>query len=139
MARKLLDKILKERYRMQTTENNVSTLRTEMINHANARLAGAVDLQMQVCALESQGLELDSETHIKSHRHRGYYMTSENFQKGESVRIVEGCFLDLVGTIESIFESDSGNIKLVWVRLSDHIDGFRPERLRRVKPRPRNQ
>jgi hypothetical protein len=118
---------------METTENNVSTLRTEMIKHANARLAGAVDLQMQVCALESQGPELDSETRFRSHRHRGYYMTSENFQKGESVRIVEGCFLDQVGSVESIFESDSGNIKLVWVRLSDHIDGFRPERLRRVK------
>jgi hypothetical protein len=116
---------------MQTTENNVSTLRTGMINHANASLAGAVDLHMQVCALERQGPELGSETH--------YDMTSENFQKGECVRIIEGCFLDQVGTVESIFESDSGNIKLVWVRLSDRIDGFRPKRLRRVKPRPRNQ
>ena len=124
---------------MQTTENNLSALRTGMINHANARLAGAVDLQMQVCALESQGPELDSETRFRSHRHRDYYMTSENFQKGESVRIVDGCFLDQIGSVESIFESDSGNIKLVWVRLSDHIDGFRPERLRRMKPRPRNK
>jgi hypothetical protein len=88
---------------------------------------------MQGYALESQGAEVDGEMRFRSHRQRGYYMTSENFQKGESVRIVEGCFLDQVGTVESIFESDSGNIQLVWVRLSDHIDGFRPERLRRVK------
>ena len=66
-------------------------------------------------------------------------MTPENFQLGESVRIVEGCFLDQVGTVESIFESDGGTIKLVWVRLPDHIDGFRPERLRRVKQSLWNQ
>jgi hypothetical protein len=139
MARKLLNNILKEGHRMQVTENDVSISRTGMINHANARFAGAIDLQMQVCVLESQGPELDSETRFRSHRQRSYYMTPENFQLGESVRIVEGCFLDQVGTVESIFESDGGNIKLVWVRLPDHIDGFRPERLRRVKQSLWNQ
>ena len=55
---------------MQVTENDVSISRTGMINHANARFAGAIDLQMQVCVLESQGLELDSESRFRSHRQR---------------------------------------------------------------------
>jgi hypothetical protein len=69
----------------------------------------------------------------------GDLMTGEKFQKGDIVRVIEGRFHDQVGTVESLFENDGGKIQLVWVRLADHIDGFRPERLRRVRRRLRDQ